>query len=111
MKILIVLMSVLALSMTTFAACKEGKHEAKNQAAKNIEGKADYNFKVSGMSCGSCANKISKKLLDDKRIENVVIDVDSKTMAVYLKKGEKLTAKAISDMVAAVDKTYIAVAL
>jgi copper chaperone CopZ len=63
--------------------------------AANLAMAETANVKVNGMVCAFCAQGIKKKFGENKAIETVDVDLDSKIVKVVLKKEKKVTDEEI----------------
>lgn len=59
----------------------------------------DIEVKVSGMVCSMCAQGIQKKFSQYDSIENLKVDLDSKTVLIKTKGEEDLSDKKIKDAI------------
>jgi copper chaperone CopZ len=59
----------------------------------------DVQVMVTGMVCGTCAEKIEKKLLEKGQVKRVDVDVESGQVLVTLKKGKALSSQSIRDLI------------
>jgi len=66
-----------------------------------------YEFKISGMTCGSCANRITIALRSIDSDVKVLADVTSKTVRVESAKSQNAISQAIEDAGYAVESLKI----
>lgn len=96
---------IMFFSATVWAhSHKEHKHEGsatavKEVVTKNTEATNTQELKggeqiivtVNGMVCSFCSTNIEKKLMKNKEVKNVKVDLDQKKVFITLNKGKKLT--------------------
>jgi len=82
-KILLSLFAVSLFSTPSFASCAEDeKASAESPLAAALASKNSESFKVSKMTCMGCASKIRKALKKELSLEEVNIDLKTKTVTV-----------------------------
>ncbi len=83
----------LVLSVSAFADCAEAEKSAKTDSplktltASQPASTNTASFKISKMSCGKCAAKIRKALQSDLGLQDVEVDLETKTVKVLCPTG------------------------